>query len=172
MGQQYIGEIRIFAGNFAPRDWAFCDGTLLPIAQNTALFAILGTTFGGDGRTTVGLPNLQGRLPLHAGRGPGLQPRTLGQVFGTETVTLTDAQTASHTHTLRAVSDPGDLADPTNRVLARSAGGNAYLAAGNLVNMDANALTPVGAAGAHNNLQPYLVLNFIIALNGVFPTRS
>src|SRR5262245_43747114 len=119
----FLAEIRIFAGNFAPRGWALCNGQLLAIAQNTALFSLLGTTYGGNGTTTFGLPNLQNRLPMHAGQGPGLSPRDLGEVSGEETVTLVMNQMPQHSHALRTLTDPGDLADPANRSLARSRGG-------------------------------------------------
>jgi microcystin-dependent protein len=136
MSEPFIAEIRIFAGNFAPRGWAFCDGQLLPISQNTALFSLIGTTYGGDGRTTTALPNLQGRAPMHPGRGPGLTERRLGQKGGVETVTLSEAQMPNHNHQWQT-SDPGFFAtvsDPTNRNLAIAAAGNLYNAGGNNAN--------------------------------------
>lgn len=170
MSEPFIAEVRIFAGNFAPRGWAFCNGQLLPIAQNTALFSLVGTTYGGDGRTTLGLPNLQGRLPMHPGRGPGLTPRRLGESGGVTTVTLSEAQMPAHTHTMRArADDPGDLADPVGRSLARSSGGAAYGSAANLKAMHASALPNAGNGQAHTNMQPYLVMRFIIALTGMWP---
>jgi len=174
MSEPFIAEIRIFAGNFAPRGWAFCSGQLLPISQNTALFSLIGTTYGGDGRTTTALPNLQGRAPMHPGRGPGLTDRRLGQMGGTETETLSEAQMPNHNHALRAVSDPGDLSDPAGNTLARSSGGNAYVgaAASSTVAMNSQALADVGGGNAHNNLQPLLAINFIIALLGLYPSRS
>ena len=175
MSQPFIAEIRIFAGNFAPRGWAFCDGQLLPISQNTALFSLIGTTYGGDGRTTTGLPNLQGRAPMHPGRGPGLTARRLGARVGTETVTLTEAQIPQHTHTARAATTPATPEAPTNTAsLAPSEGGVAYQSdtTTNLVDMASATLSTTGGGQAHANMQPFLTLNFIIALVGVYPSRS
>ncbi len=176
MSEPFIAEIRIFAGNFAPRGWAFCNGQLLPVAQNTALFSLIGTTFGGDGRSTTALPDLQGRIPMHPGRGPGLTARRLGQRGGVETVTLTEAQMPNHTHNIEAAQDPFSDNDPAGKVLGKSSSpfaGQIYQqdSTTNLVNMQAS----VGNAGgslAHNNLAPFLVLNFIIALVGLYPSRS
>jgi len=175
MSEPFIAEIRIFAGNFAPRSWAFCNGQLLPVAQNTALFSLIGTTYGGDGRSTTALPNLQGRAPMHPGRGPGLTDRRLGQRGGVETVTLTEAQMPNHTHTLRASNLPGDLQVPaSDRSLARAQGGNAYQqnTSSNLVPMADQALPNAGGSQAHNNMQPYIAINYIIALQGLYPSRS
>ena len=174
MSEPFVAEIRIFAGTFAPRGWAFCDGQLLPISQNTALFSLIGTFYGGDGRTTTALPDLRGRVPMHPGRGPGLTARTLGQRGGSETVTLTEAQMAQHTHSLMASANPGDLNAPgSDRTLARSSGGFAYQqSAANLAQMNASSLSTVGGSQAHNNLQPFLTMNFIIALVGLYPSRS
>jgi microcystin-dependent protein len=173
VSEPFIAEIRIFAGNFAPRGWAFCNGQLLPIAQNTALFSLIGTTYGGDGRTTTGLPNLQGRMPMHPGRGPGLTSRRLGEKGGFETVTLTEAQMSSHNHSLVAAAIPGNDNDPTDDgYWATSVGANSYATANNLVQMAAEALPAAGGSQAHNNRQSYLTLNFIIALIGIYPSRS
>lgn len=172
MSDPFIAEIRIWAGNFAPRGWAFCNGQLLPIAQNTALFSLVGTTYGGDGRSTFALPDLQGRAPLHPGRGPGLTDHRLGEQGGVESVTLSEAQIAAHNHGLTAQSRPGDLADPTGRVLARAGGGNVYHAADSNVPMAGQALADSGGGQAHNNMQPFLALSFIIALQGIYPPRS
>jgi microcystin-dependent protein len=173
MSEPFIAEIRIFAGNFAPRGWAFCNGQLLPISQNTALFSLIGTIYGGDGRTTTGLPNLQGRAPMHWGTGPGLSSRWLGEKGGFATVTLSEAQMARHTHTMMASPNPGDTSDPSGGLaLARSAGGNAYTSASNLVPLADAILPPAGGSQPHNNRQPFLGLNFIIALVGIFPSRS
>ena len=177
MSESFIAEIRIFAGNFAPRGWAFCNGQLLQIAQNTALFSLVGTTYGGDGRTTFGLPNLEGRTAMHPGNGPGLTNRRLGETAGVETETLIENQMASHTHSLRANGAPASVFDPANSTaLARSVGGFAYndegAAAAPRVAMADGSLEPTGGGQAHNNLQPFLTLNFIIALTGVFPSRS
>ena len=179
MSEPFVAEIRIFAGNFAPRGWAFCDGQLLPISQNTALFSLIGTTYGGDGRTTTALPNLQGRAPMHPGRGPGLTSRRLGQKLGVEAVTLTEAQIPSHSHNLQGVTDRADsIADGgnqpgTNKSLASNAGGGLYSDNTDaLVDLSGEAIASTGGGHAHNNLQPYLVLNYIIALVGLYPTRG
>lgn len=176
MSEPFIAEIRIFAGNFAPRSWAFCDGQLLPVSQNTALFSLIGTTYGGDGRTTTALPNLQGRAPMHPGRGPGLTSRRLGQRGGVETVTVSEAQMPQHRHTLRAANVPfGQVQAPSNvRTYDRSSGANAYHtdSTNNLVAMAPQALPVAGGSQAHNNMQPFLTMNFIIALQGLYPSRS
>jgi microcystin-dependent protein len=175
MSEPFIAEIRIFAGNFAPRGWAFCNGQLLPISQNTALFSLIGTTYGGDGRTTTALPNLEGRAPMHPGRGPGLTVRSLGQRGGVETVTLSEAQMPNHNHTARVFSDPGGFSNPLNRFLARTQGANTTYqtnTTANLVDLNSQALPNVGGSQDHNNMQPYLTMNFIIALVGLYPSRS
>lgn len=174
MSEPFIAEIRIFAGNFAPRSWAFCNGQLLPIAQNTALFSLIGTTYGGDGRSTTALPNLQGRAPMQPGRGPGLTDRRLGQRGGVETVTLSEAQMPNHQHALRANAFPASFQIPnSSRTFGRSSNGNAYRAnPSNLVDMADGALEATGGSQAHNNMQPYLAINFIIALQGLYPSRS
>ena len=172
MSEPFIAEIRIFAGNFAPRGWAFCHGQLLPISQNTALFSLIGTTYGGDGRTTTALPNLQGRAPMHPGRGPGLTSRRLGQRGGVEMVTLTEAQMPNHTHNWRAAPDPADLQAPSpQRSMARSSV-NAYTASASLVPMADQMVQSAGGSQSHNNMQPFLTMNFIIALVGLYPSRS
>ena len=176
MSEPFIAEIRIFAGNFAPRGWAFCDGALLPIATNTSLFSLIGTTYGGDGRTTTALPNLQGRAPMHPGRGSGLTARRLGQKVGAETVTLSEAQIPPHTHTGRADTTVAATSTPSNTTaIARSGLGQAYQQTNtttNLVDMASETLSTTGGGQAHANMQPYLTLNFIIALVGLFPSRS
>lgn len=174
MSEPFIAEIRIFAGNFAPRSWAFCNGQLLPIAQNTALFSLIGTTYGGDGRTTTALPNLQGRAPMHPGRGPGLTDRRLGQTGGAETVTLSEAQMPNHNHRLMSSTSPATTFSPTtNSVVSRSAGGNAFDSTHNLNNsLNEASLSESGGNQAHNNMQPYLAINYIIALQGLYPSRS
>lgn len=166
-----IGEVQWFAGNFAPRGWALCDGQLLSIAQNTALFSILGTTYGGDGRTTFGLPDVRGRVIIHAGHGPGLSDYRLGQKGGSETETLTANQMPSHTHTLRGSSGSATSADPTGNVLASTGRTRVYADSAN-VNMDASAIANNGGSQPHNNIQPYTVLNCIIALQGIYPSRN
>lgn len=169
MSEPFIAEIRIFAGNFAPRGWAFCDGQLLPVSQNTALFSLIGTTYGGDGRTTTALPNLQGRAPMHPGRGPGLTERRLGQKGGVETVTLSEAQMPSHTHTVEAIPRPGEENDPAGQFWARAT--NLYNPTDNATLNNAISQN-TGGRQAHNNLQPFLAINFIIALVGLYPSRS
>ena len=172
MSEPFIAEIRIFAGNFAPRGWAFCDGQLLPISQNTALFSLIGTTYGGDGRTTCALPDLQGRAPMHPGRGPGLTDRRLGERGGVENVTLTEAQLPAHRHGVAASSALGDTPAVAGHVPAAVVGALPYA--------DATALTPLapetapseGGAQPHDNMQPYLAISFIIALVGLYPSRS
>ena len=167
MSEPFIAEVRIFAGNFAPRGWAFCDGQLLPVAQNTALFSLIGTTYGGDGRTTTALPNLKDRAAMHPGRGPGLTSRRLGEQGGTETVTLSEAQIPAHTHVPKGSAMPASSGSPnSSRALASSKiyGSNSDLVALGVSN--------VGGGEAHNNKQPYLGLNFIIALTGLYPSRS
>ena len=172
----FIAEIRIFPFNFAPRGWAFCDGQILPISQNTALFSLLGTTYGGDGKSNFALPNMQGNAPMHPGQGPGLSLHDLGETGGSEAVTLLESELPAHSHFMRAHN--GDQADhqipgPTTS-LAQSANGNAYqsTANSNLAQLADQILTPAGGDQPHNNMQPYLTLNFCIALQGVFPPRS
>lgn len=170
----FVGEVTLFAGNFAPRGWAFCAGQLLPISQNTALFSLLGTNYGGDGRTTFGLPDLRGRSPLHvgAGQGPGLQAHSLGEMAGEDGVTLTTAQIPAHTHSLQA-STAASVSSPSSTVnLAASSAGNVYRDATNPVAMSQTVVSSNGGGLPHNNRQPYLSLNFIIALQGIFPPRA
>ena len=170
MSEPFTAEIRIFAGNFAPRGWAFCNGQLLPISQNTALFSLIGTTYGGDGRTTTALPNLQGRAPMHPGRGPGLTSRRLGQRGGVEMVTLSEAQMPNHTHTLIASGEDGNSQNPGNHHFG--AGTNMYANPANLEAMADQTLPNTGGSQPHNNLQPFIVVNFIIALVGLYPSRG
>jgi len=173
MSEPFVGEIRMFAGNFAPRSWAFCDGQLLSIPQNDALFSLLGTTYGGDGRTTFGLPDLRGRIPIHAGSGPGLSPRNIGAKGGAERVTLSLNQLPNHKHGLRALDKPGDSGNPQNRHWAATSGSPDYYTSDPPdVNMDNNALTSVGGSQAHSNMMPFLGIHFIIALFGVYPSRN
>lgn len=174
MSEPFIAEVRIFAGNFAPRGWAFCNGQLLQIAQNTALFSLIGTTYGGDGRTTVALPNLQGKAPMHPGNGPGLTPRSLGQSAGNATHTLTAAQIPTHTHQLRCADESADTGEPGSALLAASypLADRQYRSGNPSGVMSAMALETVGGSQPHNNMPPYLTLNFIIALVGLFPSRS
>jgi len=169
----YLGEIRIFSGNFAPQGWALCNGQLLPISSNAALFSILGTTYGGNGTQTFALPNLQSRVPVHWGQGPGLSQYILGQSAGVENVTLTQQQMPQHNHTMGTLSAPGTASRPNTQLLAQPTSGNVYGPAPS----DGSALNPaaIGLAGGnqpHANLQPYLAVNFIIALQGIYPPRN
>ena len=176
MSEPFVAEIRIFAGNFAPRGWAFCNGQLLPISQNTALFSLIGTTYGGDGRSTTALPNLQGRAPMHPGRGPGLTARRLGQRGGVETVTLTEAQMPQHKHTLRAsnaaADEEGTTTEAGNTPGIPEVANSLYGAAQNLAAMSAGMIQSAGGSQDHNNMQPFLTINYIIALVGLYPSRS
>ncbi len=165
--EPFLGQIVMFAGNFAPRGWAFCDGQLLPISQNQALFSILGTTYGGDGRTTFALPDLRGRVPMHQGRGPGLSDRRLGQKGGQETVTLTTNQLPSHNHSLNISSNDHGQKPSSSQVLGPSAFDD-----NPDVTLKSSSIGNTGGGQPHNNVQPFGCVNFIIALQGVFPSRS
>jgi len=175
MADPFVAEVRILPTNFAPTGWAFCDGQLLPISQNTALFSLLGTTYGGDGKSTFALPDLQGRAPMHPGQGAGLSNHDLGETAGSEISTLLESEIPAHAHAIRAdAADPADVQAPSPAVvLARSQGGNAYqTSTASLVSLAATSLGTAGGGQPHNNMQPYLTLNFCIALQGVFPPRS
>lgn len=162
----------MFAGNFAPRGWAFCDGQLLAVSQNDALFSLLGTIYGGDGRTTFGLPDLRGRIPVHAGSGPGLSPRQLGAKGGAEKVTLTTNQIATHTHPLTASTNNVSASEPTEHVLGQPSSVDLYRPNTTPdTNMAASAIQGVGGSQPHSNVQPFLCVNFIIALFGIYPSR-
>ncbi len=172
MSEPFVGEIRMFAGNFAPRGWAFCDGQLLAVSQNDALFSLLGTIYGGDGRTTFGLPDLRGRLPIHAGQGPGLSNRRLGARGGAENVTLTVNQLASHSHGVSAVNTPAtETAPGANETLAQSQGYDLYVPTGGQTAMASANVSSVGGSRSHTNLMPFLCIHFIIALVGIYPSR-
>ena len=174
MADPFVAEIRIFPFTFAPKGWAFCDGQILPISQNTALFSLLGTTYGGDGKSTFALPNLQGNAAMHPGQGQGLSLRDLGEVGGAQTITLLQSEIPLHAHTWNANAAPGSLNAPDNgRSIARSSGGNVFKENVNPdVQMAFQAVTPQGSSFPHNNMQSYLTLNFCIALQGVFPPRG
>ncbi len=175
MADPFVAEIRIFAFNFPPRGWAFCSGQLLPLSQNTALFSLLGTTYGGNGKTNFGLPNIEGRALMQAGQGPGLSLRDLGEELGVASVSLIEAQLPAHRHTVNVGATPANLAAPAlDRVASRTSGGFGYQTntSGNLAAMSPSALAPLGGSLPHNNYMPSLVMNFCIALQGVFPPRS
>jgi microcystin-dependent protein len=172
MADPFVAEIRIFPFNFAPKGWAFCNGQLMPISQNTALFSLLGTTYGGDGKSTFALPDMQGNVPMHPGQGQGLSLRDLGEQSGSENVTLLESEMPFHTHVLRANNTVAEASLPTNASIARQTF-NMFqtVTNANLTPMAFQALTPAGGSLPHNNMQPYLTLNFCIALQGVFPQR-
>ena len=174
MADPFVAEIRIFPFNFAPKGWAWCNGQLMPISQNTALFSLLGTTYGGDGKSNFALPNLQGSAPMHPGQGPGLSLHDLGETGGSETVTLLQSEIPAHSHALRASPDPADLTAPTaTRSLAGSQGGAIYVSGSPPFSpMALEALPPAGGSQPHNNMMPYLTFYFNIALQGVFPPRT
>ena len=173
MADPFVAEIRIFPFNFAPRGWAWCDGQLMPLSQNTALFSLLGTTYGGNGKSNFALPDLQGRAPMHPGQGPGLSLHDLGETGGSETVTLLESEIPAHSHALRGVGDPGDVqAGAPNRVLGAANPGFAYIPGNPNVFMAPEVIAPAGGDQPHNNLQPYLTFYFCIALQGVFPPRG
>jgi microcystin-dependent protein len=169
MAQPYVGEIRMFAGNFAPAGWAFCNGQPMPISENEVLFQLIGTTYGGDGQETFNLPNLQGRLPLHVGSG-----FQLGQAGGTEQVTLTSQQLPVHSHPLIASTATGTAASPLGSLLAASGSSNVYRAgpAPGGAALAAQTVGPAGGSQPHSNLQPYLCVDFIISLFGIYPTPT
>ena len=171
MSEPFIGEIIMFAGNFAPKGWMFCQGQILSIAQNTALFSILGTTYGGDGVTTFALPNLSGRYPMQQGQGPGLTQRTLGEQGGSETVTLISTQMPAHTHLLGCNSGPADLTAPETAVMGAEAGGatSIYSSAGVNNTMSPLSIQAAGGSQPHDNIQPTLGITYIISLFGIFP---
>lgn len=166
----FVAEIRIVAFNFAPKFWAFCQGQLMPISQNTALFSLLGTFYGGDGKSTFALPDLQGRTAMHPGQGTGLSQRFLGEIGGSDFVTLIEAEMPVHNHTARGSTEDDDATIPANNSYGQLS--VAYAAAANLQAMAAQTVTPAGSSLPHNNLMPYLTLNYIIALSGVFPPRN
>lgn len=167
MAQPYVGEIRMFAGNFAPAGWMFCEGQLVPISENETLFQLIGTTYGGDGQSTFALPDLRGRLPLHQGNG-----LVLAETGGAEQITLTASQIPSHTHPMLATAGAGSASSPQNHVLATTVGNIYSGVTGMQANMSPQAVSSVGGSQPHNNMQPYLCVNFIISLFGIFPSPS
>lgn len=180
MSNPFLAEIRIFAGNFAPNGWAQCNGQLLPISQNTALFSLLGTTYGGDGKSNFALPNLQGSAPMQQGQGPGLSLRDLGETGGEQTVTLLPSELPAHSHGFQCATDRGNSTSATNDFLATGAAGppnqaiKGFLYSSNAPNAQMNPLETSNAGGnqPHNNMMPFLGLTFIIAMQGVFPPRT
>ena len=174
MADPFVAEIRIFPFNFPPKGWAWCNGQLMPISQNTALFSLLGTTYGGDGKSNFALPDMQGNAPMHPGEGPGLSLHDLGETGGSETVTLLESEIPAHSHSLMSLGAPANRTNPAGNTFARASQGNAYVAPAGapLVSMANQAITPAGGDQPHNNMQPYLTFYFNIALQGVFPPRT
>ena len=170
MGQPYVGEIRMFAGNFAPAGWHFCNGSILPISENDVLFTLIGTTYGGDGEETFALPNMCGRVPVHHGTGSSGNTYQMGEMAGVEQVTLTIQQIPSHTHPMLGSANSATGPAPQGQVYAAA---DIYSAVGSPpVNMNPAAITPAGGSQPHDNLQPYLVVNYIISLFGIFPSQT
>jgi microcystin-dependent protein len=172
MSSPYIGEIRMFGGNFPPSGWAFCDGQEIPIAENDALFTLIGTTYGGDGQSTFRLPDLQGRAPIHQGSGQGLGTYTIGEKAGVESVTLTTQQIPTHTHTWQASTGGGSSNTPANNVVGSPPVAKLYRLGTPSDPMSPKVIQPAGGQQPHENLQPYLTISFIISLFGVFPTQA
>jgi microcystin-dependent protein len=172
MADPFVAEIRVFAFNFAPKGWALCDGAVLPVSQNTALFSLLGTIYGGDGRSTFALPNIQGRVVMHPGQSPGTSFRVLGETGGEESVLLTTQQIPSHFHTMSASQGDGTERQPEEQKFATGVGISMFQKAGDVVSQSPNALGLTGGSLPHNNLQPFVVLNFCIATQGVYPSRG
>jgi microcystin-dependent protein len=174
MADPYVGEIRMFAGSFAPAGWLFCNGQVMPIAENETLFNLIGTTYGGDGQSTFALPNLQSRIPIHMGTGPDGIAYQFAEMAGTEQETLTVSQIPVHTHPLLAATDLGSSPDPGGAVLAqsRTAGVDLYLEGNPAVSLAANSVSPVGGSQPHENVQPFLCISFIISLFGLYPQPS
>ncbi len=171
MADPFVAEIRIFPFNFAPKGWASCNGQLLPISQNTALFSLLGTVYGGDGKSTFALPNLQGAAPMHPGQGPGLSLHDLGESGGSDYVTLLGSEIPAHPHSLQASQADGTDTAPAGQLVATGIGVGMYAAPAATSPLNTSALAPAGSSQPHNNLQPYLTFNFCIALQGIFPPR-
>ena len=172
MSEPFVGEIRMFAGNFAPRGWALCDGQLLAVSQNDALFSLFGTIYGGDGRTTFSLPDMRGRFPMHVGSGPGLFSRNLGQKSGNETVTLTSQQVASHSHPVRYFNGQADSKNPAGNMFATSATGDWQYSDGTTnATLHQSSIGNTGGSQNHANIPPFLCIHFIVALFGIYPSR-
>jgi microcystin-dependent protein len=172
MAQPYIGEVRIFAGNFAPQGWAFCDGQLMPISENDALFTLIGTTYGGDGEVTFALPDLRGRVPIHMGQGPSGITHQIGEAAGVEQVTLTSQQIPAHNHAWLASTGGGTSNTPQNNVVAAPAVTKLYRLTNPGDALAATVVQPTGGSQPHENLMPYIAINYIISLFGIFPTQA
>jgi microcystin-dependent protein len=180
MAEPFLGEIRMVGWNFAANGWALCNGQLMSISQNSALFSLLGTTYGGDGISNFALPNLQGRVPIHQGTGAGLSPYTIGEASGSENITLLSTQMPQHNHLIAVSNQPGAVADPTNAILAQGNSGSGrapvplsdYVSSGATGTLAPTTISLSGGSQPHSNIQPFLCVNFIIALNGIFPSRS
>jgi microcystin-dependent protein len=172
MAQPYVGEIRMFAGNFAPAGWMFCSGQLLPISEYETLYNLILTTYGGDGQSTFALPDLRGRVPIHQGTGPGGSPYVLAESGGVETVTLTTSQMPAHTHPMIVSTAIANSSNPANAILATSSQVSMYFGGNANSNMNATAISSAGGSQPHTNVQPYLCLNFIISIFGIFPSQS
>jgi microcystin-dependent protein len=172
MSSPYIGEIRMFGGSFPPNGWVFCDGQLMPISENDALFTLIGTTYGGDGEETFGIPDLRGRVPLHAGTGPSGVTYQLGEMAGVESVTLSTQQIPIHNHAFLASTENGSAVPPTGGVLGSLASASVFKTGTPTVSANANALTPAGGSQPHENMHPFLCVSFIMSLFGIFPTQN
>jgi microcystin-dependent protein len=172
MGQPYVGEIRMFAGNFAPAGWALCQGQTMAIAENDTLFQLIGTTYGGDGQETFNLPDLQSRMPIHMGTAPSGTTYQIGEAAGVETVTLTTQQIPNHTHAMMASQDNGTQSNPGGNVVAQDPSVKLYRVMAPSANLNASAVGPAGGSQPHDNMQPFLVINFIISLYGVYPSPT
>ncbi|MEX1033826.1 MAG: tail fiber protein [Cellvibrionaceae bacterium] len=175
MSDPFIGEIRMFAGNYAPESWALCDGSLLSIAAHDALFSLIGTTYGGDGQSNFALPDLRGRLPMGQGTGPSLTPRTMGEHFGTETVTLTERELPAHNHVFTATTTAATGANPDGNLFADTGNDTLYVPdppSPDLKTMNAKTVANAGTSQPHDNIMPSVAMNYIICLNGIYPSRN
>jgi microcystin-dependent protein len=172
MSSPFLAEIKMFAGNFAPRGYATCDGQILPISQNTALFSLLGTYYGGNGQSNFALPNFQGNVPIHQGYGPGLTPRTVGETGGSQNVTLLPSELPAHSHAFQAIQGAATSTVAAGHLLAVNRDLQAYASPAAAGSLDPSSIAPAGGGGPHNNMQPFLVVVFIIALQGIYPARN
>jgi microcystin-dependent protein len=172
VAQPYVGEIRMFGGNFPPSGWAFCNGATMPISENETLFQLIGTTYGGDGESTFNLPDLQGRVPIHQGTGPDGSTFIVGEAAGVETVTLTIQQIPNHNHAFIGTGNPGTTTNPPTNIVAQNSGNNIYIEDQAFVPLAPQSLLPDGGSQPHENLQPFLCVAFIISLFGIFPSQT